>query len=397
MPTRPPRDWIQIIAYALPGLAAFAALIFTWLSISATTSASNHQLNATNRQLQIAEQGQVTDRYNSAITNLGSSSVDVRLGGIYALQRIMHDSFPDQPTVVAVLCAFVRDHATAATARLAHSSTSRFTSSDLTQPPTDIRAALTVVSTRNTAHDSSTTVVDFAGANLAGANLSGPGATNFADANLSGSTLSGHGAANLSGAILTGANLSGAILPGVDLSGARLIGADVSGAWFSNVNLSGADLTDANLTNVYDLSGADLSGADLSGANLAGADFTETHYGWGRRTSDADLSGADLSGANLAGADFTKMDLSGVLSLSGATLAKANLSGANLASVDLSETDLTGANLTGANLTGADLTGAKLTGVKGLRTSLPRSPTGSTPARKLRRQDRANWSGVTLK
>ena len=107
VPPRPPRDWIQIFVTALPGLAAAIALIFTWLSINATK-------DATNRQLQVAEQGQVTDRYNAAITNLGSSSVDVRLGGIYALQRIMQDSPRDQPTVVAVLCAFVRDHATAA-------------------------------------------------------------------------------------------------------------------------------------------------------------------------------------------------------------------------------------------------------------------------------------------
>jgi hypothetical protein len=69
------------------------ALIFTWQSINATT-------DATNRQLQVAGQGQVTDRYSAAITNLDSSSVDVRLGGIYALQRIMQDSPLDQPAVV---------------------------------------------------------------------------------------------------------------------------------------------------------------------------------------------------------------------------------------------------------------------------------------------------------
>ncbi len=289
---------------ALPGLAAVIALIFAWPLI-----------NVTNHQLQIAELGQITDRYNAAITNLGFPSIDVRLGGIYALQRIMQDSSLDQPTVVAVLCAFVRDHASAANARSAHRRpTSSFTSSDLTQPPTDIRAALAVVSTRNTAHDSSTTVVDFAGANLSGSSFS-----------------SGPGAADLSGAILTGANLSGAILPGVDLSGARLVDADLSGAWFSNVNLSDADLTHANLTNVYQLSSADLSGADLTDVNLTGANFTNT-----------DLSGVDLSGMDLAGENLTG----------------ANLSGA----------DLTGADLTHADLTGAKLTGAKLTGAKGIST-----------------------------
>ena len=156
-PARQPRDWIQISVTALPGLAAVIALIFTWVAV-----------NATNNQLQITEQGQITDRYNAAITNLGSRSVDVRLGGIYALQRIMQDSPRDQPTVVAVLCAFVRDHANAATTKSAHLPASPDTSPAPRQLPTDIQAALTVVGIRNTAHDGSTTVVDFTGAQLAG-------------------------------------------------------------------------------------------------------------------------------------------------------------------------------------------------------------------------------------
>jgi hypothetical protein len=170
----PPRDWIQIIATALPGLAALIALIFTWQSINATT-------DATTRQLQVAEQGQVTDRYNAAITNLGSSSVDVRLGGIYALQRIMQDSPRDQPTVVAVLCAFVRNHANAATANSVNPSASQRTSPAPGHPPTDIQASLTVVGTRNTALDSSATVVDLTDAAIAGAELSG---ANLRGANL---------------------------------------------------------------------------------------------------------------------------------------------------------------------------------------------------------------------
>jgi hypothetical protein len=105
-----PSPWggrIQTTATLLVGVAAVAALWFTGQSVRAT----NAQLQETRKQLQIQEQGQITDRYNAAITNLGSASVDVRLDGIYALQRIMQDSPRDQPTVVAVLCAFVRDNA----------------------------------------------------------------------------------------------------------------------------------------------------------------------------------------------------------------------------------------------------------------------------------------------
>ena len=85
-----------------------AALIAAFIAVFTNVQAQR----ATNTQLRIAEQGQITERYNAAITNLGSRSIDVRLGGIYALQRLMKDSPPDQPTVIAVVCAFVRDRAT---------------------------------------------------------------------------------------------------------------------------------------------------------------------------------------------------------------------------------------------------------------------------------------------
>lgn len=315
VPTRPPRDWIQILVTALPGLAAAIALFLTWLSINATTNASNHQLNATNQQLQIAEQGQLTDRYNAAITNLGSPSVDVRLGGIYALQRIMQDSPRDQSTVVAVLCAFVRDHAKAATATSAQLSLPANEPFPSGGPPTDIQAALTVVGTRDTARDGSTTVVNFAHADLANADLSG--------ARLSGADLSG---ADLAGVHLFHANLSGANLFSADLSEADLIPAGVNGTIRISTSVT------------VDLSGADLSGAHLDGANLTLADLSEANL------SRASLSHADLSEALLFQANAAKADLS-CAHISGAHLNQTNLSGAFLGSVNLSSADLSGTNL----------------------------------------------------
>ncbi|WP_371621563.1 hypothetical protein OG245_00620 [Streptomyces sp. NBC_01116] len=44
------------------------------------------------------KEGQITDRYTAAVGNLGEDKMDVRLGGIYALERIMQDSRRDQPT-----------------------------------------------------------------------------------------------------------------------------------------------------------------------------------------------------------------------------------------------------------------------------------------------------------
>lgn len=65
------------------------------------------------RVYRITERGQVTDRYSKAIEQLGSPTLDVRLGGIYALEQIAKDSArgeEDQRTIVEVLSAFVRVH-----------------------------------------------------------------------------------------------------------------------------------------------------------------------------------------------------------------------------------------------------------------------------------------------
>jgi uncharacterized membrane protein len=58
------------------------------------------------RTVQLTEQGQVTDRYTKAIEQLGSDKLDVRLGGIYALERVALDSPRDHLTVIEVLTIF---------------------------------------------------------------------------------------------------------------------------------------------------------------------------------------------------------------------------------------------------------------------------------------------------
>jgi hypothetical protein len=56
----------------------------------------------------LSQQGQFTDRYSKAIEQLGENKMEVRLGGIYALERLMADKARDQPTILEVLAASVR-------------------------------------------------------------------------------------------------------------------------------------------------------------------------------------------------------------------------------------------------------------------------------------------------
>jgi hypothetical protein len=64
------------------------------------------------RTLELSREGQITERFTKAIDQLGNqTSLDVRLGGIYALQRIAKDSDNDRETIYSVLAAFIRQHA----------------------------------------------------------------------------------------------------------------------------------------------------------------------------------------------------------------------------------------------------------------------------------------------
>jgi len=63
----------------------------------------------TARNFTLSQEGQVTDRYTKAVEQLGSDKLAVRIGGIYALERVARDSERDYPTVIEVLTAFVRE------------------------------------------------------------------------------------------------------------------------------------------------------------------------------------------------------------------------------------------------------------------------------------------------
>jgi len=249
---------------ALGGSAAAGyALIYTGQSIQATRD-----------QLTLVEQGQVTERYGRAVDQLGSSALDIRVGGIYALERLMRDSPPDQPTIIEVLSAFVREHSASRGAP----KIPRSVTADRLLPaaPADVQAALTVIGRRDPNRDGNRMVnlsyaklfgADLARANLAGVDLEG--------ADLTGAVLF---ETNLTGTYLLSANLSWATLTKADLSKADLVSATMVNTYLYNANLNDAVLNHANLTDAF-LGGATLQGADLRSANLSNvhnADLTGT-------------------------------------------------------------------------------------------------------------------------
>jgi uncharacterized protein YjbI with pentapeptide repeats len=140
------------------------------------------------------------------------------------------------------------------------------------------------------------------------------GERDFAGINLAGADLSGNslGSLNLSQANLNGANLSCLSLSSVNLSRANLRAADLSKAKLDSTNLSGAKLNKANLKE-SDLQHINISSADLSGANLTSADLREAALCY------ANLEKANLKGANISGANLEGAKLSGAIMPDGTT------------------------------------------------------------------------------
>ncbi len=76
-------------------------------------TATERRAEAAQKTVEVAERGQITERFTRAIDQLGSGTLEVRLGGIYALERIARDSKDDHWTIMEALTAFVREKARA--------------------------------------------------------------------------------------------------------------------------------------------------------------------------------------------------------------------------------------------------------------------------------------------
>jgi len=194
------------------------------------------------RNLQLAQEGQITQRFNDAIEHLGSDKAEVRLGGIYALARIARDSPKDYSSVMRVFCSYVREMTKRAPAEPVSA---------------EVQAILTMIAGRAIEHESDEDEIDLSEAYIPGVNLH--------RAQLERIRLDG---TNLSRATLTGAFLRGGTLRGVILEDANLRDADLRES-----DLTGADLRQAILRSSL-LDGANILGAKLNGATLLQTDLS---------------------------------------------------------------------------------------------------------------------------
>ncbi|WP_190854154.1 pentapeptide repeat-containing protein [Actinomadura sp. RB99] len=253
----------QSLAQMLSSLGVLVGVAFTALSLVYTA-----------QTLRATQEAQITDRYSRTVEQLGNrESRDARIGAIYALGRLAHDSNRDRTAIANVLATYVHEHIRTDARRPA--------GGGRPVPSVDVRAALHVLDD----------LQEWWGVeeplDLHGMEL--------------GETIPLLLKAR---AFLDGANLSEAGLRGVDLKGEHLSKANLSGADLTTAELEGADLYEADLSGAV-LSAAVLRNANLDGSDLHGADLSALviwKSKYGSEATPTDLQGADLANADLRGA-----------------------------------------------------------------------------------------------
>lgn len=259
----------RTVLQILGGVVVVIGLYLTYRRIKASEEqvrTQGQQVEAFRKQVAVTEDSQITERFTRAVEQLASESIHIRLGGIYALERVANDSDRDHATIMEILAAFVRERGPV-------QQTDDVISSDrdankLIDLEEDIYAVLSVLGRRKIIEGEVPPNLDN---------------TNFRRAklhriNLPGISLFG---VNFSGADLWGANLERALLVAADFRKAKLSLADLRKA-----NLLGADLLRTNLQ------GAQFQQADLHLANLRWADLWLTNLQQARNITAEQLAHA---------------------------------------------------------------------------------------------------------
>lgn len=341
----------------LGGAFFFVTAYFTWRNIK--TAEAN---------LKVTEEKQITERFSQAIEHLGSEKIQIRLGGIYSLERIAKDSDKDRWQVLEVLTAFVREE---------YKIERNQKPFDFYDPcedwgdpyyrdydPSDDVPDDDIVKTPNKSYVPSVPVEKQAVLTALGRigklkdRLERDDNFDLSQTDLRGVLLTG----DLRNINFEGSNLEWATLKDVTLDGSSFIEANLEVAKVENASLKDTNFSKANLrwTNWLD---ASLERSNLKGINLddsilkrvlldhailSNVDCRDSKF------SEVSLNHADFQYINFSGSDLGTVNLQ-FSNLKSAVLDKANLKGANLESAILENASLNNTNLEDANLKSANL------------------------------------------
>ena len=306
------RETVKTLAQALFGLALIAGIYIAYMRARASDNANEQQM------------------FNDATAKLSDESASVRLGGIYALDRLARSKEAYLVRIVKILCTHLRETAQQdrdeekdkkkdgeeGKKENEKRDKEKYAEKYKDKPSNEIQSLLEVLSELN----------------------------RFSEEK-QGDGQSKPVRLNLSGAYLVGAHLEDACLNRADLSRTNM----------QNAHLSRAQLQKANLENAK-MQGAVLKKARMQKAVLKKAQMQEVDLEWAHMQM-ADLQAVRMQGAFLAMAHMQGVDLREAR-MQGALLAMAQLQGADLQLADMRGASVDRMQVQWAALYSADLCGA---------------------------------------
>jgi uncharacterized protein YjbI with pentapeptide repeats len=290
-------DQINKLLLALAGLIGAPFVVWRVLIASQQNSIALQNVRNTLFSKAVEQLGAVRERKESTFhpendgkietASLTEANFEVRLGAIYALEKLAREDLDLHWPIMETLCAYVRQNAGAArrpptdllwsslppSLKERENSPAQKYRETLKPPTVDVAAALQVLGRRsakgrefelaqsNLSKNRDLWRLNLSGCQLAFATLSG---LDFCGANFSGSVLL---FADFQHGDFGGANFGGAYLAYADLRNSRFTEADFQKAHLENAKLVNAQLQAADLTSV------ELGGADLTAANLQFVSF----------------------------------------------------------------------------------------------------------------------------
>ena len=124
-----------------------------------------NQLKNAEQQSRLEEAALLTKRFTDAIGFLGSPILVIRIGGLFALARIAHDSSRDHPTVVDILSWYIRETQRVGIIKPVGALGTR------AQLPEDVVVAIKILGNRQTSFDNKNTIIDLTNCSLEGLRL----------------------------------------------------------------------------------------------------------------------------------------------------------------------------------------------------------------------------------
>jgi uncharacterized protein YjbI with pentapeptide repeats len=252
------------------------------------------QLGAT-REVTVQEKKFSAGNFVDETISRTEPNLEVRLGAIYALERIAAYSQRDHWPIMEVLSAYIRNSQNTGMANLAPSESKEYEQwyNDLYRsgPREDCQAALTVICRRAgqriKQEQTKEEVIDFSGANLQRARTQ---RGNFSRANFRGAALdfAGFNRMDLEKAIFDECTMSGTHFSSSQLSRASFESCSLQRVTFLSCQIPGALFIEAKLKNVA------FEASDLRSTSFDSAELSNVVFSWVNLT-DVNFSRVQLS------------------------------------------------------------------------------------------------------